>query len=79
MNKANTTDTEAPSLDLHILLQKDLFHLKYDKRDDFGFDIRHFPFFWMVTFLGVLRMVYTLLSWLEFAIMLRTSMRKINV
>ena len=37
LNKANTTDTEAPFLDLHLSISKRiLFHLKiYDKRDDF--------------------------------------------
>ena len=33
LNKANTSDTEAPSLDLHLsisnLFQTDLFHLKF--------------------------------------------------
>ena len=29
LNKANTTDTEAPFLDLHILLQMDLFRLTF--------------------------------------------------
>ena len=44
LNKANTSDNEAPFLDLH-LFQTDLFHLKnYDKRDDFDFDILNFPF-----------------------------------
>ena len=54
----------------------------YDKRNDVDFDIVNFPFFWMVTFLAVLLMMYTfrnLLGLLESAIMLRTSMREINV
>ena len=54
----------------------------YDKRDDFDFDIVNCSVFWMVTFLGVLRMVYTfrnLLGLLESAIMLRTSTREVNV
>ena len=29
LNKANTSDTEAPFLDLHYLFQTDLFHLKF--------------------------------------------------
>ena len=29
LNKANTSDAEAPFLDLHLLFQTDLFHLKF--------------------------------------------------
>ena len=29
LNKANTSDTEAPFLDLHLSISKDLFHLKF--------------------------------------------------
>ena len=29
LNKANTSDNEAPFLDLHLLFQLDLFHLKF--------------------------------------------------
>ena len=29
LNKANTSDTEAPFLDLHLSIQTDLFHLKF--------------------------------------------------
>ena len=39
LNKANTSDTEAPFLDLHLSISK-----IYDKRDDFDFDIVNFPF-----------------------------------
>ena len=43
LNKANTSDTEAPFLDLH--LSNDIVSTKkYDKRDDFDFEIVYFPF-----------------------------------
>ena len=40
LNKANTSDTEAPFLDLHLSVSSKI----YDKRDDFDFDIVNFPF-----------------------------------
>ena len=50
LNKANTSDTEAPFLDLHLSISNGFVSSKiYDKRDDFDFDIVNFPF-WMVTF-----------------------------
>ena len=75
LNKANISDTEAPFLDLSVANGFVSFKI-YDKRDDFDFDIVNFPFFWMVTFLVVLLMVYTfrnLLGLLESVIMLQTS------
>ena len=40
LNKANTSDTEAPFLDYICLFLTALFHPKsYDKRDEFDFDI----------------------------------------
>ena len=46
MNKANTADTEAPFLDLHLSISNGFVPSKmYDKRDDFDFDIVNFPFF----------------------------------
>ena len=46
LNKANTSDTEAPSLDLHLSISNGFVSSKiYDKRDDFDFDIVNFPFF----------------------------------
>ena len=46
LNKANTSDTEAPFLDLHLSISKGFVSSKiYDKRDDFDFDIVNFPFF----------------------------------
>ena len=45
LNKANTSDTEAPFLDLHLSISNGLVSSKiYDKRDDFDFDIVNFPF-----------------------------------
>ena len=45
LNEANTTDTEAPFLDLHLSFASGLVSSKfYDKRDDFNFDIVNFPF-----------------------------------
>ena len=46
LNKANTSDTEAPFLDLHLSISNGFVSSKiYDKRDDFDFDINNFPFF----------------------------------
>ena len=43
LNKANTTDTEAPSLDLHLSIANGFVSSNiYDKRDDF-FDIMNYP------------------------------------
>ena len=45
LNKANTSDTKAPFLDLHLSISNGFFSSKlYDKRDDFDFDIVNFPF-----------------------------------
>ena len=45
LNKANTSDTEAAFLDLHLSISNDISSTKiYDKRDDFDFDIVNFPF-----------------------------------
>ena len=46
LNKANTSDTEAASLDLHLSISNDIVSTKiYNKRDDFDFEIvnNHFP------------------------------------
>ena len=40
LNKANTSDTEAPFLDLHLSISNGFVSSKYyDRRDDFDFDI----------------------------------------
>ena len=45
LNKANTSDTEAPFLDLHLSISNGFISSNiYDKRDDFDFDIVNFPF-----------------------------------
>ena len=46
LNKANTSDTESPFLDLHLFISNGFVSSKiYDnKRDDFDFDIVNFPF-----------------------------------
>ena len=45
LNKANTYDTEAPFLDLHLSISNGFVSSKiYNKRDNFDFDIVNFPF-----------------------------------
>ena len=45
LNKANTSDTQAAFLDLHLSISNDIVSTKiYDKRDDFDFEIVNFPF-----------------------------------
>ena len=45
LNKANTSDTKAAFLDLHLSISNDIASTKiYDKRDDFDFEIVNFPF-----------------------------------
>ena len=45
LNKANTSDTEAAILNLHLSISNDIDStIIYDKRDDFDFEIVNFPF-----------------------------------
>ena len=45
LNKANTSDTTAAFLDLHMSISNDVVSTKfYDKRDDFDFEIVNFSF-----------------------------------
>ena len=45
LNKANSSDTEAQFLDLHLTITNGFVSSEiYDKRDDFDFDILNFPF-----------------------------------
>ena len=45
LNRANSSDTEAPFLDLNLCISNGTVSTKiYDKRDDFDFDIVKFPF-----------------------------------
>ena len=55
LNKANTSDTEAAFLDLHLSISNDIVPTKiYDKRDDFDFErtsdtlIGYLPIFQML-------------------------------
>ena len=44
LNKANTSNTEAAFLYLHLSISNDIVSTKiYDKRDDFDFEIVNFP------------------------------------
>ena len=45
LNKANTSDTVASFMNLHLFTSSDIVSTKlYDKRDDFDFEIVKFPF-----------------------------------
>ena len=45
MNRANSSDTNAPFLDFNLSITNGIVSSKiYDKRDDFNFDIVNFPF-----------------------------------
>ena len=45
LNKANSSDTEAPFLGLNLSITNGIASSKiYDKRDDFNFEIVNFPF-----------------------------------
>ena len=45
LNKANSSDTKAPFLDVNLSISNGTDSTKiYDKRDDFDFDIFNFPF-----------------------------------
>ena len=45
LNKANSSDTEAPFLDLYLSITNSIVSSKiYDKRDGFNFEIVNFPF-----------------------------------
>ena len=62
LNKANSSDTEAPILDFNQCVSNGTVSTNlYDKRDDFDFDIVNFPFL-MAMFPGVPHMGYTYLK-----------------
>ena len=45
LNNANSSETEAPFLDLHLSISDGFISFKiYDKRDDFDFEIVIFPY-----------------------------------
>ena len=61
LNRANSSDTEAPFLDLYLYISNGTVSTKiYDKRDDFDFDLVNFPFLD-----GVPHMGYTYLNLLD--------------
>ena len=71
LNKANTSDTEAPFLDLPLSIS--VSSKIYDKRDDFDFDIVNFPFLDVTfavlpltgfTFLNLFDLLECLVTWL---------------
>ena len=62
LNRANSSDTEAPFLDLNLCISNGTVSTKiYDKRDDFDFDIVNFPFLEAMS-PGVPHMGYTYLN-----------------
>ena len=45
LNRANSSDTESPFLDLNLCISNGTVSAKiYDRRDDFDFDVVNFPF-----------------------------------
>ena len=76
LNKANSSDTEAPFLDLNLSITNGIASSKiYDKRDDFDFEIVNFPFL-DGDFLAPFPMVYIFLGLFvlpECVLMLMTS------
>ena len=83
LNKANTSDTEAAFLDLHLSISNDIVSTKiYDKRGDFDFDfeIINFPFLTVMS-LAIHPMESIYLNsfvLLEHLVMLLTSTLAIN-
>ena len=60
--KANTSDTEASFLNLHLSISNDIVYtIMYTKRDDFDFEIVNFPFE-MVIFLNLYPMEFIFLE-----------------
>ena len=75
LNKTNSSDTEAPFLDLNSRANGIVSSKIYDKRDDFNVEIVISPFL-MEIILALLPMVYIFLSLfvlLECVLMLMTS------
>ena len=66
LNRANSSDTEAPFLDLNLCISNGTVSTKiYDKRDDFDFDIVNYPFLDGDVPPGVPHMGYTYLNLLD--------------
>ena len=76
LNKANSSDTEAPFLDLYLSITNSIVSSKiYDKRDGFNFEIVNFHFL-VEMFLAPLPLAYIFLSLFvlqECVLMLMTS------
>ena len=76
LNKANSSDTEAPFVDLNLSITNGIVSSKiYDKWDDFNFEIV-ISHFLMENVLALLPMVYIILNLfvlLEYALMFMTS------
>ena len=59
LNRANSSDIEAPFLDLNLCISNGTVSTNhYDKPDDFDFDIVHFPFLdgdvlWRTSYWGI--------------------------
>ena len=65
LNRHNSSDTEAPFLDLNLCVSNGTVSTKiYDKRDDFDFDIVNFPFLDAMS-PGLHHMGYTYLNLLD--------------
>ena len=63
LNRANSSDTEAPFLDLNLCISNGTVSTKiYDKQDDFDFDNSQFHLFWMAMSPGVPHIGYTYLN-----------------
>ena len=63
LNNANSSDTEAPFLDLILCITNGIVSSKiYEKGDDFNFEIVNFPFLDGGMFLAPLPMAYIFLS-----------------
>ena len=60
LNKANTADTKAAFLVLHLSIANNIVSTKsYDKRDDFDFEIVNFPFFrWLCSSFYIIWSLY---------------------
>ena len=63
LNKAHSSDTDAPFLDLNLSITNDIASSEiYDKQDDFNFEIVNFPFL-DGDFLAPLPLVYIFLRY----------------
>ena len=79
LNRANSSDTEAPFLDLNLCISNGTVSTKiYDKRDDFDFDMVNFPFL-DGDVPGVPHMGYTYLNLLDSPELLQILMTLIKV